>query len=85
MGGWGKPHQGLLPSRRACRPCWPRPCCPCPGRTPLLLSWPCFSASLHAAFHHAFFSANTISKGFILVHLNIHDSLHFCSKRHLFI
>uniref|UniRef100_A0A669PWE8 Uncharacterized protein n=1 Tax=Phasianus colchicus TaxID=9054 RepID=A0A669PWE8_PHACC len=23
--------------------------------------------------------------GFILVHLNIHDSLHFCSKRHLFI
>uniref|UniRef100_A0A8C0AYX9 Uncharacterized protein n=1 Tax=Buteo japonicus TaxID=224669 RepID=A0A8C0AYX9_9AVES len=22
---------------------------------------------------------------FILVHLNIHDSLHFCSKRHLFI
>uniref|UniRef100_A0A8C5TB97 Secreted protein n=1 Tax=Malurus cyaneus samueli TaxID=2593467 RepID=A0A8C5TB97_9PASS len=23
--------------------------------------------------------------GFILVHLNIHDSSHFCSKRHLFI
>uniref|UniRef100_A0A8C3QK11 Uncharacterized protein n=1 Tax=Cyanoderma ruficeps TaxID=181631 RepID=A0A8C3QK11_9PASS len=27
----------------------------------------------------------TTKPGFILVHLNIHDSSHFCSKRHLFI
>uniref|UniRef100_A0A670K7Z5 Uncharacterized protein n=1 Tax=Podarcis muralis TaxID=64176 RepID=A0A670K7Z5_PODMU len=30
-------------------------------------------------------SFNSVWRGFILVHLNIHDSLHFCSKRHLFI
>uniref|UniRef100_A0A8B9J138 Uncharacterized protein n=1 Tax=Amazona collaria TaxID=241587 RepID=A0A8B9J138_9PSIT len=44
------------------------------GSTPQL----CFSS----------LSADPISKAsfrFIFVHLNIHDSLHFCSKRHLFI
>uniref|UniRef100_A0A8D0E6W9 Uncharacterized protein n=1 Tax=Salvator merianae TaxID=96440 RepID=A0A8D0E6W9_SALMN len=30
-------------------------------------------------------TVNSVWRGFILVHLNIHDSLHFCSKRHLFI
>uniref|UniRef100_A0A7N4Q1M0 Uncharacterized protein n=1 Tax=Sarcophilus harrisii TaxID=9305 RepID=A0A7N4Q1M0_SARHA len=29
--------------------------------------------------------SEAVRRGFILVHLNIHDSLHFSSKRHLFI
>uniref|UniRef100_A0A8C3H1B7 Uncharacterized protein n=1 Tax=Corvus moneduloides TaxID=1196302 RepID=A0A8C3H1B7_CORMO len=42
---------------------------------------------LHALALYEFPSCqpNPTSKGFILVHLNIHDSSHFCSKRHLFI
>uniref|UniRef100_A0A8C4UQL5 Uncharacterized protein n=1 Tax=Falco tinnunculus TaxID=100819 RepID=A0A8C4UQL5_FALTI len=48
----------------------------CPQSLPLLLSQCWFSTGLHAS---------ALLEGFILVHLNIHDSLHFCSKRHLFI
>uniref|UniRef100_A0A8B9B953 Uncharacterized protein n=2 Tax=Anser TaxID=8842 RepID=A0A8B9B953_9AVES len=54
--------------------------------------WWCFSHQLSTASFcpqcacvHPFVSCLKAPRGFILVHLNIHDSLHFCSKRHLFI
>uniref|UniRef100_A0A8V5HGC7 Uncharacterized protein n=1 Tax=Melopsittacus undulatus TaxID=13146 RepID=A0A8V5HGC7_MELUD len=46
---------------------------------------PWFPAGVHTSALLQFPFCTSNLKGFILVHLNIHDSLHCCSKRHLFI
>nr|BAE90579.1 unnamed protein product [Macaca fascicularis] len=49
----------------------------------------CFSSCAHFPSCNQEYRMHSVrsagGRGFILVHLNIHDSLHFGSKRHLFI